>query len=97
MTSQCDFSLQITLQRDGVMFWTDIAQEKPGSVERAYMDGTGREVLADNVGWANGITLDYARRVIIWIGRCCPSISQSGRSIFLLSTNQSAVFQSSDW
>ena len=50
------------------MFWTDIDAKGPGSIERAYMDGSGREVLADNVGWANGITVDYARRVIIWIG-----------------------------
>ena len=50
------------------MFWTDIDTKEPGKIERARMDGTGREVLADNVGWANGITVDYARRVIIWIG-----------------------------
>ena len=48
------------------MFWTDI---EAGSIERAYMDSTERNVLADNVGWANGITVDYARRVIIWIGK----------------------------
>ena len=48
------------------MFWTDI---EAGSIERAYMDGNERNVLADNVGWANGITVDYARRVIIWIGK----------------------------
>lgn len=53
--------------RDGLMFWTDIDTKEPGKIERARMDGTGREVLADNVGWANGITVDYARRVIIWI------------------------------
>ena len=48
------------------MFWTDI---EAGSIERAYMDSNERNVLADNVGWANGITVDYARRVIIWIGK----------------------------
>ena len=56
------------------MFWTDIDAKEPGSIERAYMDGSGREVLADNVGWANGITVDYARRVIIWIGRLRSSL-----------------------
>ena len=51
------------------MFWTDVDDRLPGSVERANMDGTSRQVLADNVGWANGITLDYTRRKIIWIGK----------------------------
>ncbi|KAL5250879.1 hypothetical protein ACHWQZ_G016579 [Mnemiopsis leidyi] len=50
--------------RDGLMFWTD---SEAGSIEGAFMDGSERTVLANNVGWANGITVDYARRVIIWI------------------------------
>ena len=58
---------KLTLQRDGLMFWTD---SEAGSIEGAYMDGSKRTVLANNVGWANGITVDYARRVIIWIGMC---------------------------
>ena len=51
------------------MFWTDIDDVLPGKVECSQMDGSDRQVLANNVGWANGITLDYARRKIIWIGR----------------------------
>jgi len=55
--------------RDGLMFWSDIFSETEahGKIERASMDGTERTILADDVGWANGITVDYVRRKVIWI------------------------------
>eukprot|EP00116_Pleurobrachia_bachei_P007707 sb/3467969/ len=53
--------------RDRLMFWTDIQGVLPGQVARSYMDGGDVTVLADDVGRANGITLDYARRMIVWI------------------------------
>ena len=34
----------------------------------------GREVLAAITGWANGITIDYTRRRVIWIDRGRPDL-----------------------
>ena len=51
------------------MFWTDIHASERGTIERAGMDGSERRVLANDVGWANGITVDYVRRKVVWIGK----------------------------
>ena len=35
-------------------------------IERAEMDGTNRSVLIENIGRANGLTIDYIERRIYW-------------------------------
>lgn len=53
---------------DGLMFWTDWG-EYP-RIERASMDGdpASRTIVVDqDVGWPNGITLDYAHKKLYWV------------------------------
>ena len=47
------------------MYWTDWGE--PAKIERASMDGTGREVLhSTGLIWPNGITIDYHDQRIYW-------------------------------
>jgi len=46
------------------MYWTEWGG-KP-KIDRAAMDGTGRITLVDDVGRANGLTIDYAERRLYW-------------------------------
>jgi len=46
------------------MYWTEWGG-KP-KIDRAAMDGTERTTLVPNVGRANGLTIDYAKRRLYW-------------------------------
>lgn len=36
-------------------------------IERAWMDGTNRElIVSEKIGWPNGLTLDYESRIVYW-------------------------------
>ncbi|XP_022326935.2 low-density lipoprotein receptor-related protein 4-like isoform X2 [Crassostrea virginica] len=51
--------------RVGMIFWTDWGQVP--KIERSYMDGSGRSVIADtSLFWPNGLTLDYATDKLYW-------------------------------
>ncbi|UYV74241.1 LRP1B, partial [Cordylochernes scorpioides] len=56
----------------GQLYWCQWALEpgSPGSfgcIERAYMDGSHREVfVSKNLHWPNGITIDYAAKKLYW-------------------------------
>ncbi|KTG33419.1 hypothetical protein cypCar_00008937 [Cyprinus carpio] len=48
------------------LFWTDWGHI--AKIERAYLDGTDRKVLINtDLGWPNGLTLDYDTRRIFWV------------------------------
>jgi len=53
-----------------LMFWTDWVQRpsnKPSKIERASMDGTGRETWVDkSIQWPNGLSMDYRSGLIYW-------------------------------
>lgn len=46
------------------MYWTEWGG-KP-KIDRAAMDGSERTTLVPNVGRANGLTIDYAKRRLYW-------------------------------
>ena len=48
------------------MYWTDWGDTP--KIERASMDGTDHYTLFDtDLGWPNGLTLDYATQTLYWI------------------------------
>ncbi|XP_013395341.1 low-density lipoprotein receptor-related protein 4-like [Lingula anatina] len=48
------------------MFWTDWGNTP--KIERAFMDGTNRRVLVNTeLGWPNGLALDYEMERIFWL------------------------------
>lgn len=57
MLNICCFELRF-------MYWTEWGG-KP-KIDRAAMDGSERTTLVPNVGRANGLTIDYAKRRLYW-------------------------------
>ena len=48
------------------MYWSDWGQQEP-KIERAFMDGTHREVLVNtSLHWPNGLALDFVERKLYW-------------------------------
>ena len=42
-------------------------EEYGGKIEKAYMDGTNREVfLYSHLQWPNGLTIDYYEKKLYW-------------------------------
>ena len=63
--------------KKGYVFWTDWGSADP-KIERAFMNGENRTKLIDKaimksvnvnkeIGWPNGITLDYENELIYWV------------------------------
>lgn len=59
----------------GYMYWSDWSTEPyppgdgrgGGKIERAYMDGSHREVfVSQDLHWPNGLSIDYASRQLYW-------------------------------
>jgi len=57
------------------MYWSDWSTEprtesEPqfgGKIERAFMNGNGREVfVGSNLQWPNGLSLDYVEKKLYW-------------------------------
>ena len=47
------------------MYWTDWGDYP--KIERAFLDGTGRQVLINtSLAWPNGLALDFEQRKIYW-------------------------------
>ncbi|XP_067287513.1 low-density lipoprotein receptor-related protein 1 isoform X2 [Pseudorasbora parva] len=59
--------------RHGWMYWTDWEEDpkesKRGKIERAWMDGTNRNVLltSKTVLWPNGLSLDIPQGILYWV------------------------------
>ena len=48
------------------MYWTDWGRHP--RIERAGLDGTGREVLHQhNVTWPNGLSVDHDQQRLYWV------------------------------
>jgi low-density lipoprotein receptor-related protein 1B len=52
------------------MYWSDWSESqtaKTGKIERASMDGTGRQVFIEtDLKWPNGLSLDMAGKKLYW-------------------------------
>ena len=70
------------------MYWTDWGQ--PAKIEEASMDGSSRRVLHDtDLGWPNGLTIDYDTQTLYWADAQLDKIEMSstnGTGRRLLST-----------
>lgn len=53
-----------------LMYWSDWSESqttKAGKIERASMDGTGRQVFVDtDLKWPNGLSLDMPGKKLYW-------------------------------
>lgn len=48
------------------VFWSDWGRLP--KIERAYLDGSSRRVIvATELGWPNGLTVDYEAKRIYWV------------------------------
>lgn len=54
------------------MYWAEWGNF--GSIERALLDGTQRQVTVSNIGRANGLTLDHIARKLYWADVSTPAI-----------------------
>ncbi|XP_054165416.1 low-density lipoprotein receptor-related protein 6-like [Oppia nitens] len=50
---------------EGLMFWSDWSPI--ARIERSALDGTQRHVIANNIGKANSLTIDYSEHRLYWI------------------------------
>lgn len=58
------------------MYWTDWGQ--PAKIEVASMDGSSHRVLHDtNLGWPNGLTIDYDTQTLYWADALLDKIETS--------------------
>ena len=63
------------------MYWTDWGQ--PAAIERASMDGSSHVVLHNsNIGWPNGLTIDYATQTLYWVDAQLDRIETSSTAGF---------------
>ena len=66
VVSQVSGAAEIALDIEGgKMYWAAFNFTSPGTVERANLDGTDREVLVDDVN-AFGVALDHAAQKLYW-------------------------------
>lgn len=75
------------------MYWTEWGG-KP-KIDRAAMDGSERTTLVPNVGRANGLTIDYAKRRLYWTDLDTNLIESSnmlGKLYFFLSKHGVSFF-----
>ncbi|XP_046978637.1 low-density lipoprotein receptor-like isoform X4 [Vanessa cardui] len=76
---------------DGWMYWTDWGQVP--KIERAGMDGSHRQtIVAYDVKWPNGLTLDLVRKRVYWVDAKLNTISScnfdgTARRVILYSTD----------
>lgn len=46
------------------IYWTDWSE--PARLERAALDGTGRQVVVEDIGKVHAITIDFTEKKIFW-------------------------------
>lgn len=58
------------------MYWTEFEENSgnSGTIERANLDGTQRQLILSNIGRANGLTLDYMTDHLYWTDSTTPAI-----------------------
>lgn len=75
----------------GFLFWTELG--KITKIGRANMDGTSKTYILRDVGWPNGLTIDYTVSRLYWtdgIGNRIESSDLNGRSRQILATDSDA-------
>lgn len=72
--SKPDSSASVTLSVCGRwMYWTDWEEDpkdsKRGKIERAWMDGSNRNIFitSKTVLWPNGLSLDIPAKILYWV------------------------------
>ncbi|XP_062842266.1 low-density lipoprotein receptor-related protein 1 isoform X2 [Trichomycterus rosablanca] len=81
--------------KNGWMYWTDWEEDpkesKRGKIERAWMDGTNRNVLLSSktVLWPNGLSLDVPQGVLYWVDAYYDRIEM----VYLNSTERKTVYE----
>jgi hypothetical protein len=51
-----------------LMFWSSWGVNgKDGSIEKAWMDGSHRQTMVQNLGWPIGLTVDAESRYLYWL------------------------------
>ena len=48
-----------------MLFWTDWGNKS--KIERSNLDGSERKVLIKNLGWPNGLAIDFKNSQLYWI------------------------------
>ncbi|XP_047119261.1 low-density lipoprotein receptor-related protein 1 [Schistocerca piceifrons] len=75
---------------NGYMYWSewDSFWSKEGQIERAWMDGSNREIfVGSGIKWASGLTIDFQNHVLYW----CDAYLNSIESITLDTTTTEVV------
>ncbi|XP_072105063.1 low-density lipoprotein receptor-related protein 1-like [Mobula birostris] len=79
----------------GWMYWTDWEEDpkdtKRGKIERAWMDGTNRNVFVTSktILWPNGLSLDAVNGILYW----CEAYYDRIERIFLNGTDRRVVYE----
>ena len=59
-----------------MMYWTDWGDSP--KIEKASMDGSARSVVIDTeLGWPNGLTLDYVSQTLYWVDALLDKMEKS--------------------
>uniref|UniRef100_A0A8D0H854 LDL receptor related protein 1 n=1 Tax=Sphenodon punctatus TaxID=8508 RepID=A0A8D0H854_SPHPU len=80
---------------NGWMYWTDWEEDpkdsKRGKIERAWMDGSNRNVFitSKTVLWPNGLSLDIPAKVLYWVDAFYDRIEM----VFLNGTERKVVYE----
>ncbi|XP_011500691.1 PREDICTED: low-density lipoprotein receptor-related protein 6 isoform X2 [Ceratosolen solmsi marchali] len=56
----------------GFFYWTEWGNT--GSIERAWLDGTHRQIIISDIGRTNGLTIDHEARRLYWADLFTPAI-----------------------
>ncbi|XP_076861463.1 low-density lipoprotein receptor-related protein 1-like isoform X3 [Brachyhypopomus gauderio] len=81
--------------KNGWMYWTDWEEDpkesKRGKIERAWMDGTNRNILltSKTVLWPNGLSLDVPQGVLYWVDAYYDRIEM----VYLNNTERKTVYE----
>uniref|UniRef100_H3BGS9 Prolow-density lipoprotein receptor-related protein 1 n=1 Tax=Latimeria chalumnae TaxID=7897 RepID=H3BGS9_LATCH len=83
---------------NGWMYWTDWEEDpkdsKRGKIERAWMDGSNRNVFVTSktILWPNGLSLDIPAGILYWVDAYYDRIEM----IFLSGTDRKIVYEGSE-
>ncbi|XP_066526626.1 low-density lipoprotein receptor-related protein 1-like isoform X2 [Hoplias malabaricus] len=81
--------------KNGWMYWTDWEEDpkdsKRGKIERAWMDGTNRNILltSKTILWPNGLSLDINQGILYWVDAYYDRIEM----VYLNTTERKTVYE----
>ncbi|CAH2224426.1 prolow-density lipo receptor-related 1 [Pelobates cultripes] len=83
---------------NGWMYWTDWEEDpkesKRGKIERAWMDGSNRNIFVTSkaVLWPNGLSIDIPNQILYWVDAFYDRIEM----VYLNGTNRKAVYEGAE-